>query len=320
MRRTWFAMAGVMIAGLGACAPERPSQRSDVGQAVEQKDERVVANVDGRELTLDTFERRVATWPSFVQARYAGPSQRRDVLVSMVFFEMMAMDAQRQGLSSEPVVRQTLYEALAKRELDDKIQSALKGWSVSQQDIRAEYEANKATFAQPATRQVALLSYPDKDALERWLAQLPAQPGQARTRAFRRLAFAQSSHPSQSRGGDVGRVTRDAPGVDDALLDVMFSLTQVHQQSPVFEAQGQWHAMILLDKSQARVQPLSDVEGALREAISSRARARAREDAIAQLKQGVELTRDDALFASIKAPTSDLPQTSDVPQTPATTP
>jgi hypothetical protein len=93
----------------------------------------------------------------------------------------------------------------------------------------------------------------------------------------------------------------------------------VNQQSPLFEAQGQWHTMILLDKSQERVQPLSDVEGVLRETLLNRAKVSARNKAIAQLKTGVSLTRDDALFDSIKAPVKDLSSLSNAPQTPSTT-
>lgn len=300
----WMMTVGMALSFWG-CAPERPSEVEQGAQASRQEDTRVLANIDGRALTLEDFERRVEAWPSFVQARYVGSSQRRDVLASMVLFEMMALEGQREQMSSNPLVLQSIHSELARQELDARVERALKGWRPSKEDVAREYEATKATFAQPATRQVALFSYPDKQTLEQWLGGLPAQASEARTRAFRLLAFEHSSHPSKSQGGDLGRVKRALDTYPDAFEDRMFELQQVHELSPLFEAQGQWHAMILLDKSQARVQPLDEVEGRVRETLLERARARARQDAIAQLKQGAKVTRDDALFDAITPPDAD---------------
>jgi peptidyl-prolyl cis-trans isomerase C len=84
-----------------------------------------VAKVGDRVITAGDFADRLAEQSPYLRARYTSPERRRELLDNMVRFELLALEAERQGYFDRPEVRRAenrvLVEALLREEIDEKI-------------------------------------------------------------------------------------------------------------------------------------------------------------------------------------------------------
>ncbi|OGL58715.1 MAG: hypothetical protein A3J27_09395 [Candidatus Tectomicrobia bacterium RIFCSPLOWO2_12_FULL_69_37] len=181
-------LTGVVPALSGPASPAKPAK--------EDKSAVVVAEINGRKITLAELEERLAEAPPAVRIRIR--KNKEQYLENLVQSELLYQEAVRRRLEAAPEVekriglakRRILVEEFVRREINRAVQ-------VSDGDLRAFFQANRERFRRK--EQVTLSHIVLKTEKEAWDAAAEVRRG---------VPFAQVA-----RARSVFEATRDAGGV-----------------------------------------------------------------------------------------------------------
>src|SRR5207253_11215668 len=109
----------------------------------------VVAHVGDEVITADEFKHRIDEQSPFLRSRYSTMERKKELLEALVRNELLAQEAQREGLDKSPAVREAtkraMIQELIKKQLDEK----LTGADLPESDLRAFYDQNINDFVKP---------------------------------------------------------------------------------------------------------------------------------------------------------------------------
>ena len=225
-----------------------------------------VAKIGDRLITAGDFADRLAEQSPYLRARYASPERRRELLDNMVRFELLALEAQKQGYFERPEVRRAenrvLIQALLHEEIDEKVKLA----DITDAEIEPYFEANRAEYDQPAQVRASHIVLESRAEAEALLAQLRANPNDAE--AFRQAAKTRSiDEATRARYGDLRFMSRPAEGEPAAenappreIVEAAFSLEKIGDLHPkLVKTDAGYHIVKLTARRPALVRTLDDV-------------------------------------------------------------
>lgn len=218
----------------------------------------------------------------------AGAALRNDV-ESLVVLRVLAADADRQGLLETSIAR--AHERKVAREL--AVEALKASWRKAaiptETELRAEYEANRATYSQPRRwllRNI-LLRAPagaDREAVRQRAADLRAQA--AAGADFAALAEAQSDSTTRGRKGRVGWVTLER--LQPKVAAVVASLER-GALSEVIEVPEGFIILQCVDIKPAETTPFEKVRATLESTLTAQRIKDRRERTVAELRAGTSL-------------------------------
>ena len=85
-----------------ACGPKKDEKKSGP----------VVAQGNGVTITADEFKARLDEQSPFIRARYATLERKKEFLDNLIRFEVLAREAEKQGIASDPDVQLTLKKIM----------------------------------------------------------------------------------------------------------------------------------------------------------------------------------------------------------------
>jgi peptidyl-prolyl cis-trans isomerase C len=179
----------------------------------------VVAHVGDEVITADEFKRRMDEQSPFLRARYNTIERKKELLEALVRNELLAQEAQREGLDKSPAVRDALKRAmvqeLIRKQLDDKTP----GGDISDADLKSFYQAHVDDYVKPERARVYRIFLPAKDAKEKAQAKakaatlikdIQAREKKGEPNAFQTVAMKESKDPlSAPMGGDLRFLSKD---------------------------------------------------------------------------------------------------------------
>jgi peptidyl-prolyl cis-trans isomerase C len=257
-----------------------------------------VAKVGDRVITAGDFADRLAEQSPYLRARYTSPERRRELLDNMVRFELLALEAERQGYFDRPEVRRAenrvLVEALLREEIDEKIKLT----DVTEDEIREYYEAHKGEYDQPEQVRVSHILLTDRAEAEALLRELAANPDDGD--AFRQAAKTRSAdEATRARYGDLRFVSRPVPGEvtppnapPREVVVAAFSLEKIGDLHPkLVETDRGFHIVKLTARRAALQRTVDDVRRIIQSKLYREKREAALDQLVERLKKeaGVEL-------------------------------
>jgi peptidyl-prolyl cis-trans isomerase C len=241
-----------------ATEPEWPKNGLTEAQANE-----VLAKVGDRTITVGEFADRLASQSPYLRARFESPERRKDFLDNLVRFELLVYEAKRRGYAEKPEVvrarRNAMIQQLVKKEVDEPLQEA----EVSDEEVKAVYDANPTEFNRPAEVRASHIFIKDRAHAEEVLKKAK----QSDLAAFRRLAREESEDEStRNNGGDLQFFSADAEGEPPAAIrDAAFSLKQVGDVYPeLIAGDGGYHIVMLTGKRAALNRTYEQAKRAIR--------------------------------------------------------
>jgi len=255
-----------------------------------QEDDRVLAKVSNRLVTLNEFKERISKLPSYYRD-IANRNKKRfldEMIVEMLFYE----EAIRNGLDRDREVKEIIMEAkkkiliakLVKTEVEDKIQ-------ISDSEIKEFYEGHKADFKAPELWRASHILVATEDEAKGILDEL------SKGASFEDLAKAHSIDATADRGGDVGyfRLGQIIPDFENACLKL-----QVGQTSGIVHTQFGYHIIKLTDKKEPAVQPLEKVRRAIEDELRKKKRSELFDKLVLKLKKRYQVTIEEDVFKSLE--------------------
>lgn len=288
----------------------------------------VLARVGGREFRAADLKAEAD-----FRIRQQRPVPDKEALLrEMMTHEAMLQRARQSGVADDFAVRRELDNLLVSKLWDRELAARLAAVTVTDDELRSEYERNLARYTLPPQVRLAMLQLNGGRVMsDARRAELRARMAEARSKAVARpvveprgaavggfgpLAAEYSEDvASRFRGGDLGWLDPDGTGYHwpAAVLQAGHALPR-GQVSDVIEAGGSFYLVMKTDERKRTVTPFAQVQTGLKQSVLQRKR-QALETAFREesLQRGspfvdpkavaaVELPAPKAVVASAPAP------------------
>jgi hypothetical protein len=275
---------------------------------------RTVAKVGDRTITLGDYAKTLERMDQYDRLRYQSKERRRELLEEMVDVELLAAEARRLGLDKEPEAQDAVRTILRDAILAQAREGLPTPAQITDQEIRAYYDAHLDKFTEPERRRVAAIVMADKKEAQKVLeaakkAKTPAEWGD--------LFFKHSSTAPKQRGplnpaelaGDLGIVgpLSDPRGANEKVPEPVraraFELKAVGEiAAELVEFEGRQYVVRLNGITAGHKRSLAEADRAIRVVLiqeKMQERERALED---ELKKKFPVEIDDKALESVKVP------------------
>ena len=202
----------IVVIGLCAAALACSQQKG-------KKSGAVVAKGNGITITADEFKARLDEQSPFIRARYTTLDRKKEFLESLVRFEVLAREAEKQGLARDPDVQNTLKKIMVQKLVQRNFQDPGGAADVPEAELQKYYDTHKDEYVRAKRVRVAAVVWnapqgsPDRAkklaAAQKALAKLKVDE-KKNTLAFAQLV-AQSSEDAATKGmaGDLQFKTQE---------------------------------------------------------------------------------------------------------------
>ena len=334
MRKTLFAallssltFTGVAI-GCDGCgddaaedADSGPTEEPRHGLTAEQASQ-VLVKIGDEVITVGEFADRLADQSPYLRARYNSPERRREYLDNMVRFELMALEAERRGLHELPEVertrKQVMIQQMMKEQFEDRVQLS----DVTDDEIRAYYEANAEEFNKPEQVRASHIMFPKSQRAKAQQVLRQVLQKEDDVNFFRQMAEEHNTHePTRDRFGDLRFFSRpgegeDAESVPDPVAEAAFGIEQIGKVHPqLVETEEGLHIVKLTGRRAALSRSLEEARRPIQNKLWREKREKSIDDFLARLREeaNVEENFDELEHVRIDLPEGDSP-TAEVPE------
>lgn len=244
MLRIGYGILITLIAALTLLGCDSPKKTGDKKRAPEQAAREVVkvvavdaprpgdalAKVGDRYLRVEDYEKQLATLsPKLAESEHG----RKYVINQLVDNLVLEKEAEARGLTKDPVLVAKIEDFARNLYRNRLLQSLREGrLPISDEEAKKYFLEREDEFIQPERARISLIQLPPNQEKEINALHKELRAG----KDFADLARAKSSHPSASRGGDLGFLTRKQY---KEITDVAFA-TKPGSISKPFESPSGW--------------------------------------------------------------------------------
>lgn len=242
----------------------------------------------GLKITADELSARLEEQPPFVRAGYGSLERKKELLDAVVRFEVLAQEAQRQGLDQDPEVLHAMRKVMVQKLVQARQQAAAP--ALSEVELSRYYEDHRAEYLQlpRVGLQVLVFSSSAGGQAARALSQVRAgQPFEAAM-----TEFSGSQHELQTREELSGRY---GPRAAEALLALDPS-----QVSEVLETPEGLVIARVTDVQRATARPFEQVRAQIENKLQRERRARAFEAWVTSLREAAALSVDERALEGVE--------------------
>jgi peptidyl-prolyl cis-trans isomerase C len=279
--------------------------------AQEQQTGAVVATVGNEKITADEVKRRLEETSPFLRARYNTIERKKEFVETLVRNELMAQEAEKQGLQNSPAVKEQMKRAMIQELIKKQLDEKLTGADLADADLKKFYDAHLDDFQKPERARVFHIYLPAKDAKERaaaktkaaWiLKDVEAREKRGEANAFQTTAMRESKDPqSAPMGGDLRFLSRDelAKQYNAQLADAAFALKNPGEESGVVETPAGIELIKLQVKTVAVNRSFDEAKDSIRGRLARERRSHEYDEWLKKLRNDTKVTVNEDELAKI---------------------
>jgi peptidyl-prolyl cis-trans isomerase C len=271
---------------------------------------KVLARVGDKTITLGDYVAALEHMDQFDRMRYQSPERRKELLNEMINVELLAQEAHDKGYDKDPQTEQEVRAVLRDAMLRDARKSAPKPADISEDEVKAYFDAHRADYHDPERRRVSAIAVANDAAANAVIEQTKKGVTAAQWGELvhaKAIDGAAKENAPADLAGDLGIVgppddPRGAnPNVPDAVRTAAFQIAKVGDilSTPV-HAGGKVYVVRLAVKMDALDRTLEESERSIRVKLSQD-KLRAKEDEmLAQLRTKFPVQIDDGVIGMVK--------------------
>jgi peptidyl-prolyl cis-trans isomerase C len=204
-----------------------------------------VARGNGVMVTADEFKARLEEQSPFIRARYTTVERKKEFLENLVKQEILAAEAERQGLDKDPDVKNTLRKIMVQKLVQKKFQLDANPADIPEADIAKYYEEHKAEYVRAKRVRVSAIvlnaetKSPDRAkklaAAKKSLAKIKAEEKNNPMVFNQEVVAVSEDQASKQLGGDLQFRSQDEleKTYSKAVADAAFALKQGETSSVI---------------------------------------------------------------------------------------
>ena len=248
-------------------------------------DKVVLAKVGDVELTKDDMIRIMRNLPQEQQQQVAGVEGRKQLLNEMVAGELFYLQGKAEGFDTEAKYQELVAEAQRTILQQYTMQKVLGNINVSEEDMKAYYEDNKAKYQAGATAKASHILMAEEDAIKNVQAEI------ADGLSFAEAAEKYSTCPSKERGGDLGSFEQGR--MVPEFEEVAFS-QEIGAISDPVKTQFGYHLILVEERSEASAKSFEEVTEQIGQEMTYQKQTEVYMSEVAKLKEAypVEVFED----------------------------
>jgi peptidyl-prolyl cis-trans isomerase C len=225
MRRSLLPLICLLVPlVLPACkAKTQPDSKGSVGPQT------ILARVDDVPITTGDMKELLARYANqpFVLARYSSIEKKKELLDSLIRYDVLALEARKRGYERDPEVQRVAKEKMVKMFTQQQIFDKVRLSDVPDADVEKYYKDHPTEYVRPETVRVSQILVKDKAKAPKILAEVKALP-KLDWKGFRELVAKYSEDAdSKPRGGDLTQFDRNSPLHPQAVVASAFALKEI---------------------------------------------------------------------------------------------
>jgi peptidyl-prolyl cis-trans isomerase C len=273
----------------------------------------VVATVGGESITADDLKHRLDETSPFLRARYNTLDRKKEFLENLIRNELLAQEAQRQGLDKSPAVKEQAKRAMIQELIKKQLDERLSGADIADGELKKFYDAHLDDFVKPERARVFHILFAAKDAKEKAAAKkhaaellkdIEAREKKGEVNAFQTAAIKESKDQlSAPMGGDLRFLSRDelAKAYNPQLADAAFALKNPGDKAGPLETPAGVELVKLQVKTVALNRSFEDSKESIRGRMARERRSREYDDWMKKLRENAKVSINDAELDKVQA-------------------
>ncbi len=283
MRRLYTTIATAAIA---ACT--RAPSHDGKGAAGEPV---VLAQVDNITITSADLRRLLARHANqpFVLARYSSIEKKKELLDSLIRYEVLAIEARERGYANDPEVVRAAKDKMVASFTQQEIADKVKPSDITEAEIKQYYQDHASDYLRPATVRASQIVIKTQARAARVLAEARALP-KGDMKSFRDLVAKYSEDAdSKQRGGDLMQFDQRSTQYPPAVVAAAFGLKEIGDLSePVSTPQG-FAILKLTDRRPAVSRSLDESRNEIQRRLLDDLRSRKQREFVEQARKRVKV-------------------------------
>jgi peptidyl-prolyl cis-trans isomerase C len=298
--RCILPMLGMLL--LVAACPSQKKSGTPEGEPTSSKNPNAnlpVATIGDSKITVGMLEDELNKQNPYLRMRFSSPERRKEFLKNLVRFEVLAGEAKRRGLETDPEVVRRVKRAMIDRMMEELQNTLVKMESITDKDVADFYQTNLAQYQQPAKVRASWIVLASAAEAQKVLAEAKTKPTDVAF--FGELAKKHSiEEAAKSNRGDLDFFTHDATNVPKEIVEAAFAIPALWQMAgPVKTAKG-FAVVMKTGELQAVNHPLESEKDRIKSRIYNERRMKAVEGFIDDLQAKAKVAIDDKALEKVK--------------------
>jgi peptidyl-prolyl cis-trans isomerase C len=248
-----------------------------------QVDDIIITEADLKELLA-----RYANQP-FVLARYSSIEKKKELLDSLVRYDVLAIEARKRGYERDPEVLRVAKDKMVKLFTQQEILDKVKPSDVPDADVEKYYKDHATDYARPETVRASQILVKERAQAHKILAEAKALP-KADVKGFRDLVAKYSEDAdSKPRGGDLTQFDRATTQHPHAVVAAAFALKEIGEISELVATDKGFAVLKLTDKRPALSRSLEDAKPEIQRRLLDELRAKRKKDFVDEARRTIKV-------------------------------
>ncbi len=264
-----------------------------------------VAEGNGVSVTAEEFKARLDEQSPFIRSRYTTLERKKEFLDNLVRFEILAKEAERQGLDKDPDVALTLRKVMVQKLVQKSFGDQAEAGKLPDAETKDYYDKHRDEYVKPLRLRVyqilvkAPASGPErakkKDAASKLLAQVRAEEKKNQL-AFVGIAREKSEdEATKALGGDLNFRSKDELEklYGKAAADAAFALKDGEVSGVVESPQG-FHVFKVAGRQEAIDRPFEQVKVQISQKLFREKKTKEFDEFVKKLRDTANVKFNDA--------------------------
>src|SRR4051812_19960456 len=286
----------------------------------------VVAKVGNDSITAEDFKKRLDETSPFLRARYNTVERKKEFLESLIRNELLAQEAERQGLDKSPAVREQVKRAMIQELIKKQLDERLSGNDIPDSDLKGFYDSHIDDFVKPERARVYHILVAAKDAKDKAQAKKKAEAllkdinertKKGEVNAFQAVAQKESQDATSApMGGDLRFVSKDelTKAYSSELANAAFDLKGPGDVAGPIETPAGAELVKLQVKTPSVNRSFEESKEGIRGRMARERRRKDYDDFIKKLREDGKVSIDEAELAKVVPPEAVTPAMTTVPR------